>query len=379
MGRIIQTNLRNKDFIFLFDDDHKVSLIKNINKTMVDTIYKGKIDTINEGLRACFVTISSNERVFLSLDEFNGNIPKCGDEIIVQIKTDPLKTKLAQGTINLCIPGQYCVCHINGIGLTISRKLDPDIQKALLEELKKANISELDNNKWVIRTNSEFLLNDNIEPLVSEIKEFSRIADFINNEAKYRSIYSVIYRPTSEIVSIIGDIPYDEYDSIITDNEQYFNELTNSAVIANKKLQFHDDKYISLKNLHSLETYLDRALDKKVYLNSGGYLIIEPTEALTVIDVNSGKMEGRKKDSESYKLKVNKEAAIEISKQLKIRNISGIIMVDFINMTDDKNNKCLLDLMDKELKKDKTRCRLVDMTPLGIVEITRKKISAPLS
>lgn len=378
MGRIIQTTLNNKDYLFLFDDDHQVSLIKNINKSIVDTVYKGKIISINEGLKACFVSISKDEKVFLSLEEFNDNIPKCGDELLVQIKTDALKTKLPQGTTNICLPGQYCVCHINGNGISASKKLSKEKQDILISKVKELNVSSLNKHKWVLRTNSEYLLDKDFSPLEEELTHFIEVANFINNEAKYRSLYSIIYAPGSELISLVSDIPYEEYDTIVTDNSLYYEELINSPLSSSKKIVFHDDEYISLKNLHGLQTYLDRALDKKVYLNTGGYIIIEPTEAMTVIDVNSGKSEGRRKDSESFIFKVNKEAAIEIAKQLRIRNLSGIIIIDFINMNNDDNKKNLMDLLEEEFKKDKIKTICVDMTPLGLVEVTRKKISKPL-
>lgn len=378
MGKIIITTVKNKDFLFLFDNDHNIQYIKNINNSIVDTIYKGRIDSINEGLNACFVSIASGLNVFVSLSEFKDKNPKCGDELLVQIKTKALKTKLMQGTINLCLPGQYCVCHLDSKGISVSKKLDNDIQNKLLDSIKNSNLDYLNDYKWVIRTNASYLLDESLEPLYEEMNYLSDKALFLNNEAKYRSLYSVVYEPKSDLLNTLYNIPFDEYDSIILDNENYYEEIKATDSINQKDITFYTDKYISLKNLHSLETYLDRALDKKVYLDCGGYLIIEPTEALTVIDVNSGKLESRKKESEAYIFKVNKEAAIEIAKQLKIRNISGIIIIDFINMKLKENNEKLLSILSEEFKNDKVMTKCIGMTQLGLVEITRKKIDEPL-
>ena len=128
-----------------------------------------------------------------------------------------------------------------------------------------------------------------------------------------------------------------------------------------------------------METHLREALSKKVWLPCGGYLVIEPTEAMTVIDVNSGKAECKSKKKDSFYLKVNLEAAAETARQLRLRNCSGMIMVDFINMEAAKDKEKLLAALDGYLKEDKIHTRLVDMTPLGIVEITRKKVSKPLA
>lgn len=378
MGKIIQTSIKGKDFIFLFDDEHKIKYIKYINNSLVDNIYKGKIVSINEGLNACFVSISNDQNVFLSLAEFNGNLPKCGDELLIQIKTDALKTKLPQGTINICIPGQYCVCHLNDTGISASKKLNKDIQDKLINIVLNENIDDINDFKWVIRTNSEALIDNSEELLFNEIREFVSIGQFLLNEARYRSLYSLVYSTKSPFLNILSDIPLEDYETIILDNKNYYNEIVDSGKFNNVTVTLYEDEYISLKNLHSLETYLDRALDKKVYLNCGGYLIIEPTEAMTVIDVNSGKFEGKKKENKSYIFKVNKEAVYEIANQLRIRNISGIIIVDFISMTNKDDNDKILSLLKEELLKDKIMTRCIDMTPLGLVEITRKKINEPL-
>ena len=136
---------------------------------------------------------------------------------------------------------------------------------------------------------------------------------------------------------------------------------------------------ISLSKLYSIETHLEEALSKKVWLPCGGYLIIEPTEAMVVIDVNSGKTDPRDKKNTDYFLKVNLEAAKEIARQLRLRNYSGMIMVDFINMENKYHKEKLIKDFDLFLKEDRIPTRLIDMTALGIVEITRKKISKPLA
>ena len=136
---------------------------------------------------------------------------------------------------------------------------------------------------------------------------------------------------------------------------------------------------LPLHKLYSIETHLKEALGRQVWLPCGGYLIIEPTEAMVVIDVNSGKAESKGKKATGYHLNINLEAAKEVARQLKLRNYSGMIMVDFINMENEANKELLLQNLDRYLKEDKVRTRLIDMTALGIVEITRKKINKPLA
>lgn len=377
MGKIIITKLHDKDILFLFDNDHEIVEIKCINDSMVDTVYMGRIDSIDENLDACYVTIAKGVNVFLELKEFKDIRPKCGDKIIVQIKADPIKTKQAVATLDICLPGSYCVCHLNGTGISASRKLERVDQQKLVDAVVSNNLQSLNDFKWVLRTNSVYLLEEGLAPLFEEMTLFSEIGAFLKDIASTRRVYSVLYKPQSMLISLLNDIASDSYDSIVTDNPSFYKDILASKCFKDKSVSLYEDEYITLKNLYSLETHLGRALDKKVYLNCGGNIIIEPTEALTVIDVNSGKASS-KRNGKTYYFKVNKEAAIEIAKQLRIRNISGMIVVDFINMESENDQKKIMNTLSEELLKDKIYTRVIDMTALGLVEITRKKSNPPL-
>ena len=143
-------------------------------------------------------------------------------------------------------------------------------------------------------------------------------------------------------------------------------------------MRLYDDKEISLLRAYSVETRIEKALAKNVWLKNGGYLVIEPTEALTVIDVNTGKFDGKEKDREETFLKINLEAAKEIARQLRLRNISGIILVDFINMKSSDSRKVLISELERQLYKDRIQTRFVDFTGLGLAEITRQKKKKPI-
>ena len=162
---------------------------------------------------------------------------------------------------------------------------------------------------------------------------------------------------------------------IVTDEREIYDELTNVPP-ADIQVRFYEDSY-PLVSLYNLETSLERALGKTVWLKSGGYLVIEPTEAMTVIDVNTGKNIEKKSPEETY-FKTNLEAATEIAFQLRLRNLSGIIIVDFIDMKEEEHNTELLNAFRQHLNQDPVKTTLVDMTALGLVEITRKKIRQPL-
>lgn len=165
-----------------------------------------------------------------------------------------------------------------------------------------------------------------------------------------------------------------EYSEILTDDPQIYRQLSEGdhPLLKQKSIRFYDDPAISLRLLYSLERGMEEALDTRVWLKCGGYLVIEPTEAMTVIDVNSGKNEAKKAGEDTY-YQVNLEAAEEVARQLRLRNLSGIIIVDFINMAEKERQKELLETLKNLTTGDRQHPRIVDMTPLGLVEITRKK------
>ena len=172
----------------------------------------------------------------------------------------------------------------------------------------------------------------------------------------------------------------DEFSEIITDDPAVYTELKKYAEIhlPSTPCRLYDDSMLSLSKLYNLDSKIDEAFGERVWLKSGAYLIIQPTEALTVIDVNSGKFEARKGNDDQTAWKVNTEAAVEIARQLRLRNLSGIIVVDFINMRAEESRAGLLRQMKGLVQDDRIRTNVVDMTPLGLVEITRKKIMKPL-
>ena len=174
----------------------------------------------------------------------------------------------------------------------------------------------------------------------------------------------------TNLEKIITDIP-EVYDSV----RRYLGENEPGEAA---KLEFYDDMQLPLNKLYSVESQISTALNKRVWLPSGGYLVIEPTEALTVIDVNSGKFTGNRKLKDNTYLKINMEAAVEIGRQLMLRNLSGIIVVDFINLNTFEEKKELMSYLADILKADTVPTSVVDMTRLGLVEITRKKIRKPL-
>ncbi len=394
MGKIIISKVWDKLLLFLMDEQNHPELIRFLgdgSKTeqeIVGNIYIGRVSEVVPGMDGAFVSISSSQKVFLPLREcknlilINRNLDpekaislKQGDELVVQITSAAVKTKLPGAAGSLSFTGNYCVCQMNGHGIHFSKKLSPEQIQELKQAISNTDIPGRKGCSFTIRTNAGLL--PDLEPLFMEMKQFAELISEIRQTCMHRTVYSCLYQNETETVKALKGIPLDRYDEIVTDCPAAYRELEHFPSPAG--LRFYQDELLALAKLYSLETHLKQALSKTVWLSCGGYLVIEPTEAMTVIDVNSGKgtnVKGSKRNHLYFN--VNLEAAKEIARQLKLRNLSGMIMVDFINMDSKEEEKKLLQSLGKWLENDPIKTRLVDITALGIVEITRKKERKPL-
>lgn len=389
MNKIVITQQNNRFLSVLFDD-HRPMMMETASlpdtEGILGNIYLARIKDIVPGICGAFLTVSNEQTVYLSLSEdgrflcANRIVDEKsrlhqGDEIVIQITKEALKTKQPVASTSLCLTGQYCVCNYFGHGIQYSKKLKKETIDCLGQSIKERKIRGCTQYQFIIRTNVGEL--EELQPLFEEMESFIRIFDTIKETYQHRTCYSCLYHTEPEIIQLIKNVPIASYQEIVTDNLCVYELL--KKYFADTDIRFYQDELLSLSKLYSLETHLKEALDKKVWLPCGGYLVIEPTEAMVVIDVNSGKTESKGKKSREYYMKVNMEAAKEVARQLRIRNYSGMIMVDFINMESQSDNRQLLSCLDAYLKEDKIRTTLVDMTALGVVEITRKKVSRPLS
>lgn len=389
MGKLVITNEKNCLLISLFEEKkpYFMRAVPHLEEeTILGNIYLARVDQIVPGINGAFLTIYKNRRAYLPLSDARGILTasrelkegeqlRQGDEVVIQIAGEALKEKQPRASSDLTLTGQYCVCSYWEHGLSYSRKLTPKKRDLIRDFLQNAEIEGRKNYHFTIRTNAENLTD--YEPLLLEMRSFIKIFDTLTETYKHRTCYSCLYQRETELISQIKNIPLAAYEEIVTDDKDVFLILEHA--FTDKKIRFYQDDLLTLSKLYSIDTHLQEALGKRVWLPCGGYLVIEPTEAMTVIDVNSGKTESKGKKSREYYLKVNLEAAKEVARQLRIRNYSGMIMVDFINMENQEDNRKLLERLDAYLLEDKVKTRLVDMTKLGIVEITRKKVSRPLA
>lgn len=396
LGKLIFTNYKGCNWALLCNDNRLISaeVLPN-TPSKIGAIYIGKVKNVVSNIDACFVEIKDGELCFLPLKEaqtpfvlnriYDGRI-KEGDELLVQITRDAQKTKQASVTAQVSLSNEYFAFSIGSTRVGYSSKINRENKNrinTLLEEQEYVcngtlvQESNLPSIGLIVRTQANELENNQLLDAYTTIREA-----FIEllQTAKHRTCFSCLQEPKHSIDFILDQVVYPyEYDEIITDDAAIFNQLQAYCQlhIPNKALRLYEDKALPLEKLYSISTKLDTALNTRVWLKSGGYLVIEPTEALTVIDVNSGKYDAKKGNLETT-IRINQEAAKEIALQLRLRNLSGIIVVDFINMNSVEANEGLLDLLRRLVQKDKTKTQVIDMTALGLVEITRKKVRKPL-
>lgn len=400
-GKLLFTDYQGQQAaLYICDNRLRAAQFCPAKQSMIGAIYIAKVKSVVKNLDAFFVEIGGTEReiCFLSRKDsaypfllnrsWDGRILE-GDEFPVQIVRDAQKTKQASVTTRISLANEYFALCVGNTHVGYSAKLDPEQKSGLgrILEQKPQVLSDFSlPMELVVRTQAaEFLQDDSRgEQLLWENLE-RLIRDFtaIYQTAEHRTCFSCLRSAPPFWRDALEHLVYpEEYGEILTDNRELYEQILAADCIPDGKvIRLYSEKEqdeLPLSKLYGLEGKIETALGRRVWLKSGGYLLIEPTEALTVIDVNSGKYEASKTAEETYVL-INREAAEEIALQLRLRNLSGIIIVDFINMKAQKDRDELIHYLIDLTKRDHQRTVVVDMTSLGLVEITRKKSSKPLA
>ncbi|MCR5743608.1 MAG: ribonuclease E/G [Lachnospiraceae bacterium] len=371
----------------LFDNRRAVELrIDPIeNESCIGNIYIGRVKDVVPSIGAAFVDIGLESNAFLPFSDLGGHTiftkkPSKkeiapDDEVLVMVSREPVKTKPANVTTKLSIPGKYSVVSYDRKNaISFSRKIfDNDWKKTVQEGCDMS----ADGISVIVRTNAYYadasVIYGEINTLIERLRGIIQGAQFKARTAK------PVYEALPGWLCDIRDTNSQMLDAIITDSQNIYNRIRSlgDVLALNDKLKMYTQSYPLIKN-YSVEKAVAETVHERVWLDSGAYLIIQPTEALTVIDVNSGKSE-RGRDNEAAYLKVNLEAAAEIARQLRLRNLSGIIVVDFINMKDPKNETELLCALKEMVKSDPVQVAIAGISNLGLVEITRKKVRKPIT
>lgn len=384
MNKLVITRWNGRVLTALLDDGILQEISLEEDTSILGNIYIGKVKNVVKNLNSAFVDFGEGQTGYYNLAENpvsmhttgTGSL-KAGDEIVVQVAKDAVKTKDPVLTANLNFTGKYAVLTAGKPVIGFSSKInDKEWKEALKPQLEALTEGKVG---LIIRTNAyqagEEILMREIAHLMAEYQK-------VCSDAPYRTCYSLLYQAQPGYIGSLNSCPQGTLDGIVTDDGEVYQILRRYLETYQPELlgllRQYSDPLISLSKLYGLESALEAASQKRVWLKSGGYLVIEQTEAMVVIDVNTGKYSGKKSQDEAIR-KINLEAAREICHQLRLRNLSGIILVDFIDMKSEEDNRLLMDALKKYASKDPVKTTVIDMTPLGLVELTRKKGRRPLT
>ncbi len=356
--------------------------------SMVGNVYLGRVQNVLPGMEAAFVDIGRGRNGVLYAGEVNytpedleGPAPrieqvlKAGQAVVVQVTKDPMGGKGARLTAQISLPGRYLVFAPEQSLSGISRRL-PDEERKRLKSIMRA--IKPDGDGVIVRTAAEGAPEEN---LTHDLQRLVRQWEEIGRRAKKVKAPEMLSEEPELTVRVFRDLFTDEeYRELVTDSPRVYDKIMgyvrDVAPDLEPKVRLHQGKLSAFEE-HRIVEQIHKALDRKVWLPSGGYLIIERTEAMTIVDVNTGKSVG-KTNLEETVVNTNLEAAAEVARQLRLRDIGGIIVIDFIDMLLEKNKKQVEDIMRDALAIDKTRSQVFEIGPLGLLQVTRKRVSGGL-
>jgi ribonuclease G len=376
------------------NDDFKVAELyveRRGQRSIVGNVYKGVVDNVLPGMEAAFVDIGLDRNGFLHVDEIvlpgGESAPRRGrgrgrridellkpkQEVLVQVVKDPLKTKGARLSMQLSIAGRYLVYMPSGGGVGASRRLsdaERDRQRKLLQKIHRGP------GGVIIRTAAQGARKADFERDIEYLKKLDEVVQRRSNEVKAPEM---VFQEADLSIRVLRDVLEKEFDGAIIDDEKQHHRVTSffqrTAPELVKHVELYEGKEPLFEKMGVEEAYRS-VLSRRVDLPSGGYLMIDYAEALTVIDVNTGSFTGRGKGRlEDTITRVNVEAADEVVRQLRLRDIGGIIVIDFIDMARARNREQVLKTLRKSLDADKTKSYVMDVSPLGLVEMTRQNVT----
>src|SRR3954462_14256269 len=364
------------------------------SRSIVGNIYKGKVDNVLPGLEAAFVDIGLDKNGFLHVDDIVmpgvevarrgrtsgkgakiAQLLKPGQEIIVQVMKDPLKTKGARLSMQLSIAGRYLVYVPQGEGVGVSRRL-PDKERDRLR--KEAKGLDLQGGGAIIRTAASGAKREDFE---REIKYLFKLYEILQKRASDTAAPAMVIQESDLSVRVVRDIFSAQFERAIVDDRKQYDRLvsffTRTAPELLDRVELYSDDQEPLFERFGLDEVMLSTLNRRVDLPSGGYLMIDYAEAMTVIDINSGSFTGRGKSArlEDTITRTNLESAEEVVRQLRLRDIGGIIVIDFIDMARARNRDAVLKTLRKQLDEDRTKTYVMEISPLGLVEMTRQNVT----
>lgn len=379
MNEIIINKDKNIKNVLLLTNGVLVEKYQYDNNTteIEGNIYRGIIKNILPGMQAAFIDIGESKNGFIHLEEIlDKNYSKqdisklkIGMPIIVQVKRDASNNKGARVTTNIQLVGRFCVFLPNNKFITVSQKIEESDEKERLINIVKKYL--LENTGVILRTSSK---NKSEEEIRQDLENLIKQWEKIKNEAKENvKKPNLVYKSPDISEKIIIDMIDRNTEKIIVNSKELYDE-TNEILLKMKnqkiKLELKEE---NLLDMYDIEKSIEKTKKRKIWLKCGGFITIDKTEALTAIDVNSGKFIG-KENLEKTVFKVNKDATIEIARQLRLRDIGGIIVIDYIDMHDEENKKEIIRILSENLKNDRAKTQIMGFSKLNLLEMTRKHL-----
>ena len=378
--------------VAILEDDRvaEVYLERPERRSIAGNIYLGVVDNVLPGMEAAFVEIGLEKNGFLYVDEIVGpelegrkgakkiqDLIRRGETVLVQAVKDPMKSKGARLTTEISLPGRFLVYVPNGEGYGVSRRLEDD-ERARLKEIVKA--LDAKGGGIIVRTAAEGASAEDVE---RDLVFLQRLWKTIQTKAKDATAPSIVYEEAELPLRIIRDLFAGDFSSALIDDDRTYRRIvsylkkTSPHMI--ERVQRYQEKE-PLFQAYGVDKEISSTLERRVNLPSGGYLIFDYAEAFTVVDVNTGRFVGSRGKSSAGRLedtivKNNLEAVKEVVRQLRLRDIGGIIVIDFIDMSNPKNRATVEDALRTELERDRTKTYVVEISPLGLVEMTRQNVT----
>ncbi len=374
----------------------EISIERRSKERLVGNIYKGRVQNVLPGMFAAFININEEKNAFLYAgdikldnalsdgDQFDEkptpamicDIVRAGQDIMVQIVKEPFGTKGARASTHISLPGHTLVFMPTVDFVGISKRIVDDAERSRLKRI--IDETRPKGTGVIVRTAADGLDEQDIkDDLLSLVAEWERIKRHYNSS----KAPALLRKEDSLISRTVRDMLKADVRRLVVNDRAHYDEILalaeDSGEGLSSKVELYDDKTDMLER-YGVEQAIDAALSRKVWLKSGAYIVIDQTEALVCIDVNTGKFVGSSNLQRTI-VETNKEAAVEIAKQLRLRDIGGIIIIDFIDMEDKHDRESVIDTLRDAMKRDRTKTVVLGMTSLGLLEVTRKKLRYNIS
>ncbi len=381
--------------VAILEDGVLSQIMVERGEPLAGNIYKGRVASVLPGMEAAFVDVGLERNAFLPLADIRseriggeeledpiGRGPiaerlRVGQEILVQVTKEPRGSKGARATTYVALPGHYIVLMPTVSGVGVSRRIEHEHERkrlrSLAERLRPMQAGGGDRMGLIVRTAAEGMGERDLD---DDVRFLLRLWEGVTDRARTARAPVLLYQDLGLVGRVVRDLFTGEVDRFVVDSPRELERIRSllAAFPAGllERVQLHADPR-PLFEAHGVDREIERALHRKVWLRSGGYLVLDRTEAATVIDVNTGKYVG-KTDQPSTILRTNLEAVEEVARQIRLRDIGGIILIDFIDMESEKHRRRVVAALTEAVKADRTKIHIIDLTGLGLVELTRKRM-----